>query len=113
MITLKLISNKIKKPFRSKENILAIYSPRKYIIPEAETVMIDTEIIITLPSKSIAYQTTKLKGQKIKELHGPQKKRLRVTLLNEFYFQKHVVKKEDIVGYLLSPTSNFSIQKKT
>ena len=111
MITLKLISNRIKKPFRSREDILAIYSPKKYIIPEADTATIDTEIIINLPQNSIAYLTTKLKGQKIKEIRGPQKKRLRIKLLNESYFQKHIIKKGDIVGYLLSPNSNFSIQK--
>ena len=111
MITLKLISNRIKKPFRSREDILAIYSPNKYIIPEADTATIDTEIIINLPQNSIAYLTTKFNGQKIKEIRGPQKKRLRIKLLNESYFQKHIIKKGDIVGYLLSPNSNFSIQK--
>ena len=40
-----------------------------------------------------------------------KKKRLRITLLNESYFQKHIIKKGDIVGYLLSPNSNFSIQQ--
>ena len=111
MITLKLISNRIKKPFRSREDILAIYSPKKYIIPEADTATIDTEIIINLPQNSIAYLTTKFKRQKIEEIRGPQKKRLRIKLLNESYFQKHIIKKGDIVGYLLSPNSNFSIQK--
>ena len=111
MITLKLTSNRIKKPFWSRENILAVYSPRKYIIPEADTVTIDTEIIINLPQNSKVYLTTKFKGQKIKEIRGPQKKRLKITLLNESYFQKHIVKKGDIVGYLLSPNSNFSIQQ--
>ena len=62
MITLKLISNRIKKEFRSRENILAVYSPRKYIIPEADTVTIDTEIIINLPQNSKVYLTTKFKG---------------------------------------------------
>ena len=111
MIKLKLHSNRIKKPFRSRENILAVYSPRKYIIPEADTVTIDTEIIINLPQNSKVYLTTKFKGQKIKEIRGPQKKRLRITLLNESYFQKHIMKKGDIVRYLLSPNSNFSIQQ--
>ena len=111
MITLKLISNRIKKPFRSREDILAIYSPKQYIIPEADTATIDTEIIINLPQNSIAYLTTKFKRQKIEEIRGPQKKRLRIKLLNESYFQKHIIKKGDIVGYLLSPNSNFSIQK--
>ena len=116
MITLKLISNRIKKPFRSRENILAVYSPRKYIIPEADTVTIDTEIIINLPQNSKVYLTTKFKSQKIKEIRAsphppPQKKRLRITMLNESYFQKHIIKKGEIVGYLLSPNSNFSIQQ--
>ena len=74
MITLKLISNRIKKPFRSRENILAVYSPRKYIIPEADTVTIDTEIIINLPQNSKVYLTTKFMGQKIKEIPGLKKK---------------------------------------
>ena len=76
-ISLKLLSNRIKKPFRSKENILAIYSPKKYIIQEADTTTVDTEIIINLPTKSTAYVVTKFKGQKLKEICGPQKKRLR------------------------------------
>ena len=111
MIKLKLFLNRIKKTFQSRENILAVYSPRIYIIPEADTVTIDTEIIINLPQNSKVYLTTKFKGQKIKEIRGPQKKRLKITLLNESYFQKHIVKKGDIVGYLLSPNSNFSIQQ--
>ena len=111
MIKLKLFLNRIKKTFQSRENILAVYSPRIYIIPEADTVTIDTEIIINLPQNSKVYLTTKFKGQKIKEIRGPQKKRLRITLLNESYFQKHIIKKGDIVGYLLSPNSNFFIQQ--
>ena len=75
MITLKLISNRIKKPFWSRENILAVYSPRKYIIPEADTVTIDTEIIINLPQNSKLYLTTKFQDQKIKEIRRPQKKK--------------------------------------
>ena len=75
MIRLKLLSNKIKKPFRSRENILAIYSPKKCIIPESDSSVIDTEIIINLPQNCTAFLTTKFKGQKIKELKGPLKKR--------------------------------------
>ena len=88
MITLKLISSKIKKPFRSKENILAIYSSRKYIIPEAETVTIDSEIIITLPSKSIAYQTTKFKGQKNKRATWPTEKEIKSNVVKRVLFSK-------------------------
>ena len=111
MIRLKLLSNKIKKPFQSRENILAIYSPRKCIFPESETRTIDTEININLPQNSTAFLTTKFKVQKIKELKGPLKKRLRITLLNESYFHKYIVEKGDIIGYLLSPDSIISIQK--
>ena len=55
--------------------------------------------------------TTKFKEQKIKEISGPQKKKLRITLLNRSYFQKRVIEKGSIVGYVLSPNSKISIQK--
>ena len=103
--------NKIKIPFWLRKNILAIYSPKKCIIPESKTRTIDTEIIINLPQNSTAFLTTKFKGQKIKELKGPLKKRLRITLLNESYFHKYIVEKGDIIGYLLWPDSTISIQK--
>ena len=111
-ISLKLLSNRIKKPFRSKENILAIYSPKKYISQEVDTTTVDTEIIINLPTKSTAYVATKFKGQRIKEIRGPQKKRLRITLLNESYFRKHRINKDEVVRYLLSPDSEFCIHEK-
>ena len=110
MIKLKLLSNKIKKPFRSRENILAIYSPKKYIIPEADAITIDTEINVVLPLNRTLFVTTKFKGQKIKEIRGPQKMRLRITLLNHSYFHTHTVEKGSIVGYLLSPNSEISIE---
>ena len=113
MIVLKLLSNQIKMPLRSRENILAIYSPRKYIIPEAGRVTVDTEINIVLPLNTTLYVTTKFKRQKIKEISGPQKKRLRIMLLNQSYFQKHVIEKGSIVGYALSPNFKISIQKYT
>ena len=91
MIKLKLFSNKIKKPFRSRENILAIYSPKKYIIPEADALTIDTKVV--LPLNRTLFITTKFKGQKIKEIRGPQKKRFRITLLNHSYFHTHTVEK--------------------
>ena len=109
MIKLKLLSNKIKMPFESRENILAVYSPRKYIIPEADTVTVDTEINIVLPLNTASYVTSKFKGQKIKEIWGPQKKRLRIKLLNQSYFQTHTIEKGSIVGYVLSPNSRISI----
>ena len=65
---LKLILNRI------REDILAIYSPKKYIVPEADAATIDTEIIINLPWNSIAYLTTTFKDQKIKEICGHRKR---------------------------------------
>ena len=111
MIVLKLLSKQIKMPFRSRENILAIYSPKKYIIPEADTVTVDTEINIVLPLNTTLYMTTKFKGQKIKEISAPQNKSLRIMLLNTSYFQKHSIKRGSIVGYVLSPNSKILIQK--
>ena len=111
MIKLKLCLNKIKNLFRSRENIFAIYSPKKCMIPESNTCVIDTEIIINLPQSSMAFLTTKFKGQKIIELKGPPRKRLRIRLLNESYFNKYIVEKGDIVGYLLSRNSKILIQK--
>ena len=111
MIVLKLLSKQIKMPFRSRENILAIYLPKKYIIPEADTVTVDTEINIVLPLNTTLYVTTKIKGQNIKEISGPQNKSLRIMLLNTSYFQKHTIEKGSVVGYVLSPNSKISIQK--
>ena len=115
-ISLKLISNRIKKPLWSKENILAIYSPKKYVIREADTTTVDTEIIINLPTKSTAYVATKFKGQKIKEIRGPQKERVRITLLNESYFQKHMINKErlsDIYYHQIRNSASMRNKKKS
>ena len=77
MIKLKLLSKKIKIPFESRENILAIYSPRKYIIPEADTVTVDTEINIVLPLNTTLYMTTKFKEHKNQRDSGPSKKEIK------------------------------------
>ena len=47
-------------PFRSRENILAIFSPRKYVIPEADTVTVDTEIKIVLPLNTTLVRDNKI-----------------------------------------------------
>ena len=111
MIKLKLCSNKIKKPFRSRENIFAIYSPKKYTIPESDTCIINAEIVTNLLQNSTASLTTKLKDQKIKELKSQLKKRLRIRLLNESYFKKYIIEKGHIAECLLSKDFKISIQK--
>ena len=106
MATLTITNRKIKKPYKSKENIFVIYSPKSYYINAADTKLLDTEILINLPENSIAYLTTKFRGQKIKEIIERIKERLWITLLNESYFEKYKIKKGDITGYLLfSPTN--------
>ena len=75
-------------PFRSRENILAIYSPRKYIIPEADTVTVDTEINIVLLLNTTLYMTTKFKGQKIKEISAHKKKITNNTWINRIFKNK-------------------------
>ena len=110
MATLTFSKNKIKIPYRSKENILTIHSPKSCSIKIANTISIDTGIIISLPRKSTAHLTTKFKGQKIKEIVGPTKQRLWLTLLNESYFEKHKINKGDIIGYLIITPSNLKIK---
>ena len=114
MATLTITNRKIKKPYKSKENIFVIYSPKSYYINAADTKLLDTEILINLPENSIAYLTTKFRGQKIKEIIGRTKERLWITLLNESYFEKYKIKKGDITGYLLfSPTNLYVNHEKT
>ena len=114
MATLTITNRKIKKPYKSKENIFVIYSPKSYYINAADTKLLDTEILINLPENSIAYLTTKFRGQKIKEIIGRTKERLWITLLNESYFEKYKIKKGDITGYLLfSPTNLYVNYEKT
>ena len=49
MATLTFANNKIKKPFKSKENVLTIHSPKSCCIEIANTLSIDTGITINLP----------------------------------------------------------------
>ena len=110
MATLIFSKSKIKKPYQSKENILTIHSPKSYSIEIANTLSIDTGITINLPKKSTAHLPTEFKGQKIKEIKGPKKQRLWLTLLNKSYFEKHKINKGDIIGSLLITPSNLKIK---
>ena len=88
MATLTFSNKKIKKPYRSKENILTIHSPKSCCIETADTLSIDTGVTINLPEKSTVHLTTKFKGQKIQTIEGPKKQRIWITLLNECYFDR-------------------------
>ena len=110
MATLTFSDNKIKKPYRSKENILTIHSPKSCRIEIANTISIDTGITVDLPEKSIVYLTTKFKGQKTQTIEGLKTQRIWLTLLNESYFDKYKIKKGDILGYLVVEPKNIKIK---
>ena len=110
MATLIFSNNKIKKPFKSKENILTIHSPKSCCIEIANTISIDTGITINLPEKPTVYLTTKFKGQKIQTIEGPKTQRLWLTILNESYFDKYKIQKGDLIGYLVVEPKNTSIK---
>ena len=104
---------KLKKPKRCKKNIFIIHSPNKDTIEEADTLTIDTELSIRLPENSNAFLATKFEGQEIQELIGPTKKRLWLILLNESYFEKYIINKGDVIGYLIIELENIKIHYET
>ena len=62
----KTISEKysLKKPQKNEKNIFTLYSLKKAIIEKADTLSIDTELLIKLPENSSAFVATKSKGKK-------------------------------------------------
>ena len=110
MATIILADNKIKKPYRSKENILTIHSPKTYCIDTADTESIDSKIMIELTKNTTVHVTTKFNRQKIQTINGPNKQRIWVMLLNEPYFDKHQIKKGDLIGYLVFEPNNIQIK---
>ena len=106
-----ITSRKLKTPTRSKKNnILTLYLPRSTYIEEANTLTIDTELILHLPKDSTAYLVTKFQGKKIKTIVGPKTERLGLTLLNKSCFDKYQIKRRDIIGYLVIEPENLKIQ---
>ena len=106
----KTISEKysLKKPQKNEKNIFTLYSPKKAIIEKADTLSIDTELLIKLPENSSAFVATKFEGQEILKIIGPTstKKRLWITLLNESYLNKCQINKGDVIGYLIIEPDN-------
>ena len=72
----------LKSQKKSEKNIFTIYSPKKEIIKKADALSIDTELSIKLPEKSKIFVVIKFENQEIKQIDGPIKKRLWITLLN-------------------------------
>ena len=109
MATLSIKNSRLKKPTHLKTNILTLYSPRSCYIEKADTKTIDTEIVSDLPEKATAFLISKFKGQKIETIVGPKIQRLWLTLLNESYFDRHLIKRKDIIGYLIFEPNNLKI----
>ena len=107
MLTIK--NTKLRKLSRSENNILTLYAPKSACIERADTLTIDTELILELPENSTAHLVTQFQGQKIKTIVGPKIERLWLTLLNESYFDKHKIKRRDIIGYLVIEPKNLKI----
>ena len=107
MLTIK--NEKLKKPSLSQNNSLTLYAPRSACIERADTLTIDTKLILDLPEKSSAHLVTKFQIQKIKTIVGPKIERLWLIPLNESYFDKYKIKLRDIIGYLIIETKNLKI----
>ena len=97
-------SKKMKKSFKSENNILTIYSGKSHCIEIANTLWIDTGIILDLPENSTAHLTTK-----IETIIGPKVQRLWLAILNESYFGNCKIEKGDIIGYLVIEPKNLKI----
>ena len=109
MATLSIQNSILKRPTHSKTNILTFYSPRSFYIEKADTRTIDTEIVLDLPEKATAFLISKFTGQKIETIVGPKIQRLWLTLLKESYFDRHHIKRKDIIGYLIFEPNNLKI----
>ena len=105
-----ITNSKVKTPTRSeKNNVLTIYSTKSTYIERADTLTIDTDLILHLPKDSTAHLVTKFQGQKIKTIVGPKTERLWLTILNESYFGKYKIKRRDTIGYLVIEPEDLKI----
>ena len=104
-------NSRTKKQKKCEKNIFVIYSPKKEIIDEADTCLIDTEISIKLPENTEVYLLTKSEGQEIIKIIRPTngKKGLWLNLLNESYLNKYYINKRDVIGYLVFESNNTPI----
>ena len=76
MVLARLVSDnkKFKKPCKSKNNIFTIYSPKNVSIDKADTISLDTELVIKLPENTHAFLGKNSKGTKFKKLLDRKKK---------------------------------------
>ena len=106
---------KLKQLKKNKKNIFTVFSLKKETIEEGDTVIFDIEILIKLPENTNAFLATKFEGQEIQKIIGPTngKKRLWITLLNESYFKKYQINKEDVIGYFIIKPENIKVHYAT
>ena len=108
-----IISEKhnLKKLKKNEKNIFTIYSPKKAIIEETDTLLIDTEISIKLPEIYTAFLATKFERQEILKIINPThtKKGLWITLLNESHLSKYQIDRGDVIGYLIIESNNIKV----
>ena len=105
-----ITNSKVKTPTRSeKNNVLTIYSTKSTYIERADTLTIDTDLILHLPKDSTAHLVTKFQGQKIKTIVGPETERLWLTLLNKSYFDKCKIKHRATIGYIVIKPEDLKI----
>ena len=105
-----ITNSKVKTPTRSeKNNVLTIYSLRSTYIERADTLTIDTDLILHLPKEPTAHLVTKFQGQNIKTIVGPKTERLWLRLLNESYFDKYKIKSRETIGYLVIEPEDLKI----
>ena len=86
----KIISEKynLKKTQKNEKNIFTLYSPKKAIIEKADTLSIDTELLIKLPENSSAFVATKFEGQEILKIICPTSTKKRLWITKRILFEQ-------------------------
>ena len=69
-------NKKLKKAKKSEKNIFTIYSTKKARIERADTLTLDTELVIKLPENTQAFLARKFEGHKIHKIIRPKKNAL-------------------------------------
>ena len=109
---LQLDRSSIKKPRQLKNNVFLIYSPKPVVVEPADSIKIDTNIILNLPKKTKAYVASKFRGQEIYELYE-QENRLWIEILNTLYFEKLKIKNKTPLGFLVIEPEDLKFKYET
>ena len=99
----------LKKPQHLKKNVYVLYSLKTVIVETANSRIINTNIISKLPLKAKAFVATRFRGQDIQEI-DKQKQRPWITILNESYFERLMIKQDTPLGFLVIKPENLKVQ---